>query len=115
MVMFEIKTVMICSMYDAQFMWDQKTGSSRGYGFVFFRNQQLLILCHKHLICCFKKTSEFLVCAFPVTITETTLFRLQDAQSAINGLNGIPLIKFLVMTCDIVTTFGKSPNTGIHF
>lgn len=26
---------------DAHVMWDQKTGRSRGYGFVSFRNQQV--------------------------------------------------------------------------
>lgn len=27
---------------DARVMWDQKTGRSRGFGFVSFRNQQVL-------------------------------------------------------------------------
>lgn len=32
---------------DARVMWDQKTGRSRGFGFVSFRNQQVLLV----LIC----------------------------------------------------------------
>jgi hypothetical protein len=96
-------------------MWDQKTGRSRGYGFVSFRNQQVLILSHKHLICCFKKIYEFVLLCIPVTFAEIALFHLQDAQSAINGLNGMPLIKFLVQLCGTVTAFGKSANTGIYF
>ncbi|KAK7251619.1 hypothetical protein RIF29_34965 [Crotalaria pallida] len=31
------------SCSDARVMWDQKTGRSRGFGFVSFRNQQLML------------------------------------------------------------------------
>jgi hypothetical protein len=39
-LMFVFITCVICS--DARVMWDHKTGRSKGYGFVSFRNQQVL-------------------------------------------------------------------------
>ncbi|KAL6491759.1 Oligouridylate-binding protein 1B [Orobanche gracilis] len=52
------------SCSDARVMWDQKTGRSRGFGFVSFRNQQRPIL------------------------DGLVFFPPQDAQSAINDLTG---------------------------
>lgn len=36
---------------DARVMWDQKTGRSRGFGFVSFRNQQVLRGFNKYSVC----------------------------------------------------------------
>ena len=68
---------------DARVMWDQKTGRSRGFGFVSFRSQQVIILIGVSL--CFV----FLFCTVilydpNLTFSSST----QDAQSAINDLTG---------------------------
>lgn len=38
------KTDVFSDFRDARVMWDQKTGRSRGFGFVSFRNQQVLFV-----------------------------------------------------------------------
>lgn len=85
---------------DARVMWDQKTGRSRGYGFVSFRNQQV----------CWFSVPTIWICApsesvlYPLLVfAEIDLFDLQDAQSAINDLNGMPLKTFLVQICFVCT------------
>lgn len=69
---------------DARVMWDQKTGRSRGFGFVSFRNQQVI----------FHIWYVLTVWAFSLMygklIHHLYLYlSLQEAQSAINDLTGM--------------------------
>lgn len=64
---------------DARVMWDQKTGRSRGFGFVSFRNQQVFVhdLYVNRLSSYMERESLSSLCSF-----------FQDAQSAINDSTG---------------------------
>lgn len=61
-------------------MWDQKTGRSRGFGFVSFRNQQVM-----SSFWAFLSVLTFMLDFSSHQIVEIAF---QDAQSAINDLTG---------------------------
>lgn len=66
-------------------MWDQKTGRSRGFGFVSFRNQQVFKML-------FAKA--FFLVIPNIVIPYVFIFFIQEAQSAINDLNGMTLLYY---------------------
>ena len=81
-------------------MWDQKTGRSRGFGFVSFRNQQVL----------FSFDFSFF---FQTDIVSSNNFLqyfisfVQDAQSAINditGKDGVVLLQICSFTIFLTPT-----------
>lgn len=80
-------------------MWDQKTGRSRGFGFVSFRSQQVLeflrIPFYNFLfIFLLAGWGHYMIVSFICSL-------VQDAQSAINDLNGktVSIVYFLIMCC----------------
>ena len=82
-------------------MWDQKTGRSRGFGFVSFRNQQVL----------FSFDFSFF---FQTDIVSSNNFLqyfisfVQDAQSAINditGKDGAVLLQICSFTIFLTPTY----------
>lgn len=79
---------------DARVMWDQKTGRSRGFGFVSFRNQQVdSSISLAMFLLLYRYTPSFLKCALSNRGVIFCIHDLtpceQDAQSAINDLNGM--------------------------
>lgn len=67
-------------------MWDQKTGRSRGFGFVSFRSQQVYLFSFylNHL-----SNDIFL------DLAESSGYLVQDAQSAINDLTGENILELI--------------------
>ena len=75
--------LMFTGFRDARVMWDQKTGRSRGFGFVSFRSQQVIVIIGFSLLFVFLFCTD-IIFYYNLTFSSST----QDAQSAINDLTG---------------------------